>query len=414
MAPPQLGSPSSEALAASPPSVNKGTAPSRRAKAPHEYSTNPNTVRARRRLSNLPPYQLAVERARQNDTKAVQAPWKKLAESKSFQAASQTDKEKIMEEVKKEVMDRRRGKKQDAESKIAALNQQYSIEENNASAPLSIGPNQAVADSVSRLFALPHTAFNRDIATSLVTTSQETPAQHIAPPALASTSLASTSSFTSTSASLSTHNAGTAPKTLTSLTNSPSNRAQAINAAIESLREQHETEKRRYEAKERHHEHELGRLGAEMQEMRILIQSLTQRVDQLSMADHHTASHPPAPAPSQQQAQQAQMQQTFHIYPQHQQQADFVVATPSTFSHTNASEIFPAPVPVDQHNYHHPYPYAYPFRPDWNNGYGCGGGHQYPAIDNNSNNDDNGNNTDGNAVPFSEAIFEIGVQERGV
>ncbi|KAK5626727.1 hypothetical protein RRF57_002442 [Xylaria bambusicola] len=389
MAPPQLISSASETPASLPPSGNKGTAPSRRAKAPNEYSTNPNTVRARRRLSNLPPYQRAVERARQNDTKAVQVPWKRLAESPSFQAASQTDKERILEEVKKEVMDRRRGKRIDAESKIAVLNQQYGIE-NNISVPPAIVPTQAVGESVPRLFSLPRTLFSTDIAPSLITTSKETAAQNIAPPAPASTS-----------ASLSAHVSKTDQPTLVSLTNPLSNsHAQAISAAIDSLKEQHETEKRRHEAEKR-------RLRAEMQEMRGLIQNLTQRVDQLSIADRHAA---PSLPPQQPQPQQTQMQQTFHIYPQQQQQqqqqADFAMPMPSNFTHNNAPEVFPAP--VEQHNYHYHYPY--PFHPDRNNGHDYG--HQYPAIDNNANDPDN--NTARNAVSFREAVFEVGAQERGV
>ncbi|KAI1127236.1 hypothetical protein F5Y10DRAFT_293039 [Nemania abortiva] len=107
------------------PSVGSGGDHSsgRKRKAPHEYSTNPNTIRVRERNAKLTPYRLAVERAKSNDLKAVSTAWKERVNSETFQAASEPKKQKILEEVEKEVMDRRRRKGIDAESKIAALNQ---------------------------------------------------------------------------------------------------------------------------------------------------------------------------------------------------------------------------------------------------------------------------------------------------
>jgi len=91
-------------------------------KAPHEYSTNPNTVRVRQRIANLTPYRAAVERARSNDLKAVAAAWKDRAQTESFQEADADTREKILDDVQEEVLARRRRKKIDADSKVAALN----------------------------------------------------------------------------------------------------------------------------------------------------------------------------------------------------------------------------------------------------------------------------------------------------
>ncbi|KAI1505844.1 hypothetical protein F5X99DRAFT_427752 [Biscogniauxia marginata] len=66
-------------------------------KAPWEYSTNKNAVRARARKSKLTDYQRTVEQAKRSDTKAVSRAWKS---------------------VETEVMGRRRQKGIDAGSKI--------------------------------------------------------------------------------------------------------------------------------------------------------------------------------------------------------------------------------------------------------------------------------------------------------
>lgn len=92
---------------------------------PRGYSTNPNTVRVRRRNANLSPYRRAVERARSNDQKAVAAAWKDRVTTETYKSASERRKAQILDEVQKEVMDRRRRKKIDAESKISDLNVQY-------------------------------------------------------------------------------------------------------------------------------------------------------------------------------------------------------------------------------------------------------------------------------------------------
>ncbi|KAI0545574.1 hypothetical protein F4679DRAFT_457557 [Xylaria curta] len=96
----------------------------RKRKAAHEYSTNPNTIRVRERNASLSPYQLAVERAKSNDMKAVASAWKERIDSESFQASSEEARRMILENVEKAVMDRRRRKKIDASSKISKLNEE--------------------------------------------------------------------------------------------------------------------------------------------------------------------------------------------------------------------------------------------------------------------------------------------------
>ncbi|KAI0204049.1 hypothetical protein F4808DRAFT_367283 [Astrocystis sublimbata] len=92
-------------------------------KAPRAYSTNPNTMRVRQRNASLTPYQLAVERARGNDYKAVSTAWRERTNSESFQGSTPDVRRAILADVEKSVMERRRKKGIDANSKIFSLNQ---------------------------------------------------------------------------------------------------------------------------------------------------------------------------------------------------------------------------------------------------------------------------------------------------
>lgn len=103
-------------------------------KEPHEYSTNPNTIRVRNRNAKLSAYRLAVERAQSNDLKAVTVAWKERCETESFIMADEATRKQILEDVEKEIMERRRRKKIDARSKITALNERIQPSEEPAAA----------------------------------------------------------------------------------------------------------------------------------------------------------------------------------------------------------------------------------------------------------------------------------------
>ncbi|KAI1148761.1 hypothetical protein F4825DRAFT_432936 [Nemania diffusa] len=86
-------------------------------------------MRVRERNAKLSPYQLAVERAKSNDLKAVSTAWRDRGETEAFQRASPAEKERIIAETEEEVMVRRRRKGIDADTKILALNLQFSEDE---------------------------------------------------------------------------------------------------------------------------------------------------------------------------------------------------------------------------------------------------------------------------------------------
>ncbi|KAI0111141.1 hypothetical protein GGR51DRAFT_569207 [Nemania sp. FL0031] len=130
------------------PDVGDSSSPTgKKRKAPHEYSTNANTIRVRERNAKLNPYRRAVERAKSNDLKAVSVAWKQRTDSESFQAASESEKKRILENVEKEIMDRRRRKKIDYASKVAALNETLGATEDQP-APRSGLVNNNTAKSV--------------------------------------------------------------------------------------------------------------------------------------------------------------------------------------------------------------------------------------------------------------------------
>ncbi|KAK8074164.1 hypothetical protein PG994_005063 [Apiospora phragmitis] len=91
----------------------------RRQKLPEEYSTNPNTIRARRRKARLSPYSKEVEQAKASDSKAVTRAWKQRVDTDRYKMSSEDDRKTILENVEKEVMDRRREKGLDADTKIS-------------------------------------------------------------------------------------------------------------------------------------------------------------------------------------------------------------------------------------------------------------------------------------------------------
>ncbi|KAI1073550.1 hypothetical protein F5B20DRAFT_501725 [Whalleya microplaca] len=96
---------------------------SRKRKEPWEYSTNRNTIRARARKSRLTPYQREVEQAKASDQKAVTRAWKMRVETETFKMSNEDERKRILDNVEKEVMDRRRQKGLDADTKIGRFMQ---------------------------------------------------------------------------------------------------------------------------------------------------------------------------------------------------------------------------------------------------------------------------------------------------
>ncbi|RYP19794.1 hypothetical protein DL765_003140 [Monosporascus sp. GIB2] len=83
-----------------------------------DYSTNPNTVRARLRKARLDPFTRVKEQALAQDSKAVNRAIKIRSDTESFLMADPITRRAILEDVEKEVLERRRARGCDAASKI--------------------------------------------------------------------------------------------------------------------------------------------------------------------------------------------------------------------------------------------------------------------------------------------------------
>ncbi|KAH8648469.1 hypothetical protein BX600DRAFT_442759 [Xylariales sp. PMI_506] len=88
-------------------------------KQPDEYSTNPNTMRARRRKASLNPLQRVKEEAKASDAKAVARACKICSSTEAFKQAGPEERNTLLENAKVLTMQRRRNKGYDAETKIA-------------------------------------------------------------------------------------------------------------------------------------------------------------------------------------------------------------------------------------------------------------------------------------------------------
>ncbi|KAI1419761.1 hypothetical protein F5Y12DRAFT_720359 [Xylaria sp. FL1777] len=195
MEPQQSDSPMSETPVALPSASDQSGPSSRKGKAPHEYSTNANTVRVRQRTARLTPYQLSVERARSNDLKAISAAWKDRVKSENLQQFSEIKNRKIFEEVKSDVMDRRRRKKIDADSKIFALNQQLEPDENVSGPHSGFVPNNAAGRFIPQTARPGYVDFPTRIIPEFMVAPKETAPSYVNPATPAPNS-ASTSAFT--------------------------------------------------------------------------------------------------------------------------------------------------------------------------------------------------------------------------
>ncbi|KAI0909243.1 hypothetical protein F4824DRAFT_461116 [Ustulina deusta] len=260
----QLGSPLSEAPLVSPSASNESTPPAQKRKAPHEYSTNANTLRVRQRNAKLTPYRRAVERAKSNDLKAVSTAWKARIKSESFQEVSESMKQTILEEIENDVMNRRRLKKIDADSKIAALNQQYLPGNTVPAPPSGVLANSAAAKAVPPMAPPGYVPFPAQVIPDLMVASKDTPPQHTDP---------------TTPASAVTRDEGRPVQPMSAAPADPmtSSHNPQIGAAIDRLEE-------RFEAENRHFKEEFRRLDAGMQEIRGIMGTLMQQLDALIQA----------------------------------------------------------------------------------------------------------------------------------
>ncbi|RYP41348.1 hypothetical protein DL767_001105 [Monosporascus sp. MG133] len=107
-------------------------------KNPQDYSTNPNTVRARLRKARLDPFRRVKEQALAQDSKAVNRAIKIRSDTESFLMADQITRRAILEEVEKEVLERRRARGCDAASKIKRFQESAAANAEGASSGGSV------------------------------------------------------------------------------------------------------------------------------------------------------------------------------------------------------------------------------------------------------------------------------------
>ncbi|RYP40832.1 hypothetical protein DL768_010572 [Monosporascus sp. mg162] len=114
-------------------------------KNPQDYSTNPNTVRARLRKARLDPFTRVKEQALAQDSKAVNRAIKIRSDTESFLMADPITRRAILEDVEKEVLERRRARGCDAASKIKHF--QESVAANGEDASSSGGSVDGTGDT---------------------------------------------------------------------------------------------------------------------------------------------------------------------------------------------------------------------------------------------------------------------------
>ncbi|KAI0018024.1 hypothetical protein F4780DRAFT_781728 [Xylariomycetidae sp. FL0641] len=84
-------------------------------------STNPHTLRSRRRRARLGAEQLARESAKASDLKAVARVWKARAQDPAYRAAAPAERKAMLDALERDVLARRKARGIDAEAKIRAF-----------------------------------------------------------------------------------------------------------------------------------------------------------------------------------------------------------------------------------------------------------------------------------------------------
>ncbi|OTA92241.1 hypothetical protein M434DRAFT_32030 [Hypoxylon sp. CO27-5] len=116
------------------------------------YSKNKNTIRARQRQAALSPYKREVENAKAADMKSINRAWKLHADTNTYKAATEEEREMILEDVKREVMEKRIKKGIDAKSKEQQFIARQKASINGPSGPLtadSLASFSTVASTVA-------------------------------------------------------------------------------------------------------------------------------------------------------------------------------------------------------------------------------------------------------------------------
>lgn len=85
----------------------KGSGLGQKRKLPHEYSTNPNTVKSRKRYEGMAKHQLAVHAANTADASAVSRNKKKFMKSTQYQAMTEAEKIATLADIKERTLNKR-------------------------------------------------------------------------------------------------------------------------------------------------------------------------------------------------------------------------------------------------------------------------------------------------------------------
>ncbi|KAI0808792.1 hypothetical protein GGR55DRAFT_185230 [Xylaria sp. FL0064] len=283
---PPADSPASEDPAALSSEGNKPGSTSRKRKAPEEYSTNPNTMRVRARNAKLPPYQLEIERAKANDQKAVVSAWKFHTNNESFREAPEAQRKKTLDEVERKVLERRRRRGIDANTKIAELNKEYGYAEDAQTPPEDVDEGGAQGDAAVPATARPgYTA----VATQPIAALMAQPRKNAQP-------RVTRSSAAGTSASASTQ---TVPAV--------ENRNMQLEAKIDDLkrryeaeRDQNKEEQDRIKQEQDRNKQEIKGLKTQIRELQGYVENMVQQIAALQNTQMHahpyTLAHPAAAA----------------------------------------------------------------------------------------------------------------------
>ncbi|KAI1343281.1 hypothetical protein F5Y15DRAFT_229731 [Xylariaceae sp. FL0016] len=120
-------------------------------KSPWEYSTNKHTLRVRKRQNRLSDFQRALEQSKASDSKAVSRAWKIRAKTETFKNATEAERRAMLNEVEKEVNERRRERGIDYESKMNFFKQRskQSVKPPSGPIPDMAPPNYQAAHTVT-------------------------------------------------------------------------------------------------------------------------------------------------------------------------------------------------------------------------------------------------------------------------
>lgn len=85
----------------------KGSGLGEKRKAEDQYSTNPHTVRARKRLQQMGPHEKALQTAKSADQIAISRAQKKFKQSSEFERLNTVEQQDALASIRNEVLERR-------------------------------------------------------------------------------------------------------------------------------------------------------------------------------------------------------------------------------------------------------------------------------------------------------------------